>query len=123
MKVTAYTIVVLHPHAASLFPYTTSQVVFRKEGSYIADLLVEELAATINALSREAAIELSRLVLTSAATTTSRQAVAALGPLRPFVAPFPLPSEVTAQRMPRSASLLRCSAVARAVRAPCARCG
>ena len=71
-----------------------AKIIFRKEGSYIADLLVDELAATVNSLSREATLELSRLVLSSAATTASSQVVAALGPLRPLVAPLPLPSEL-----------------------------
>ena len=76
------------------------KLVFRREGSFIADLLVDELAATVNALSREAALELSRLVLQSAAVAGSRGAVQALGPLRPFVAPFPLPSEVLSSLLP-----------------------
>jgi len=76
------------------------KVVFAKDGSYIADLLVDELAATLHALSREAGLELTRAVLSSAAVAGSQQAVRALGPLRPIVAPLPLPSEVLARLSP-----------------------
>ena len=83
-----------HPHIPVSPTTPTTQVVFAKDGSYIADLLVDELAATLHALSREAGLELTRAVLSSAAVAGSQQAVRALGPLRPIVAPLPLPSEV-----------------------------
>lgn len=76
------------------------RTIFRKEGSYVQELLVDELVASVDALSRESFLELARIVLGSAGTTVTLQAVEALGPLRPLVLPLPLPVEMLARFAP-----------------------
>ncbi|CAG9460317.1 unnamed protein product [Pedinophyceae sp. YPF-701] len=73
---------------------------FARRGTYVQQLLIEELAATLDALSREAQIELFRNVVTSFTATATMRSLDAMGPLRPFVAPFPLPVEVLSRLAP-----------------------
>lgn len=69
-------------------------------GSYFQEILVAEVIASVDALSREAFIELARLALSSGAASFTLSTTAALGPLRPFVLPFPLPLELLARLAP-----------------------
>ncbi|GAX83432.1 hypothetical protein CEUSTIGMA_g10857.t1 [Chlamydomonas eustigma] len=70
------------------------KVVFAKDGSYAQELIVEELVAVIDAMSREALSEALRLVLGSATAVTALRSVEALGPLRAMLLPLPLPMEM-----------------------------
>lgn len=70
------------------------RVLFSTRGSYVQTLLVEELAAAVDVLSREALNELARRLLGSVAAVTEQRAREALGPLRPLVIPLPTPFEV-----------------------------
>lgn len=75
-------------------PRLTPQVIFSTRGSYVQELLVDELVAATDALSREAVSELLRLVLGSAPAALTLNTLQALGPLRTFVAPLPTPIEI-----------------------------
>lgn len=70
------------------------RVLFSTRGSYVQTLLVEELAAAVDVLSREALNELARRLLGSVAAVTEQRAREALGPLRPLVIPLPTPFEL-----------------------------
>jgi aarF domain-containing kinase len=59
-----------------------------------AQLIVEELVAVIDAMSREALSEALRLVMGSATAVTALRSVEALGPLRAMLMPLPLPLEM-----------------------------
>lgn len=62
--------------------------------SYIQELLVAELAATLDSLSRGAAVSLLQRALQSSLTTATLGLLNGLGPLRRIVFPLPLPAEV-----------------------------
>ena len=55
---------------------------------------MDEAVAALDALSRGALTEGSRAVLSSGAATLAFAGLQALGPLRPFLLPFPTPLEV-----------------------------
>ncbi|GLC37542.1 hypothetical protein PLESTM_000600400 [Pleodorina starrii] len=76
------------------------KVVFAKDGSYAQELIVEELVAAVDAMSREALGEALRLVLSSAGAVTALRSVEALGPLRSMLMPLPLPLEVLSAMAP-----------------------
>ena len=61
---------------------------------YCLQLIVEELVAVIDAMSREALSEALRLVMGSATAVTALRSVEALGPLRAMLMPLPLPLEM-----------------------------
>lgn len=65
--------------------------------SYIQELLVEELAATLDSLSRGAAVSLLQRALQSSLTTATLGLLNGLGPLRRVLFPLPLPAEVIAR--------------------------
>ncbi|KAG2502091.1 hypothetical protein HYH03_000583 [Edaphochlamys debaryana] len=71
-----------------------------RPGSYAAELLVEELAAAVDALSREALSSLVRGVLASGPAALSLRSVEALGPLRSVLLPLPTPVEIIARMAP-----------------------
>lgn len=75
-------------------------VVFSKKGSYVQELLVEELVAAADALSREALSESLRLVLGSAPAVVAMSSLEALGPLRPLLVPFVTPFELLSRLAP-----------------------
>lgn len=71
------------------------QSVFNTSGnSYLQELLVEELAATLDSLSRGAAVTLLQRSLGSSVSTATLSLVNSLGPLRRMLLPFPLPIEI-----------------------------
>ncbi|KAG2484763.1 hypothetical protein HYH03_016417 [Edaphochlamys debaryana] len=76
------------------------KVVFAKDGSYAQELIVEEMVAAVDAMSREAMGEALRLVLSSAGAVTALRSVEALGPLRSMLMPLPLPLEVLSAMAP-----------------------
>lgn len=57
-------------------------------------LIVEELVAATDAMSREALSEALRLVMGSATAVAALRSVEALGPLRAMILPIPLPIEM-----------------------------
>jgi aarF domain-containing kinase len=65
--------------------------------SYIQELLVQELAATVESVSRGAAVAMLQSALQSSLTSGTLSLLERLGPLRPIVFPFPLPAEIIAQ--------------------------
>eukprot|EP00798_Chlamydomonas_sp_ICE-L_P028315 gene28315-31427_t len=67
------------------------KVVFSKEGSYAQEILVEELVAATDAMSREALSEALGMVMSSATVVSSLRSVEALGPLRAMLIPLPMP--------------------------------
>jgi aarF domain-containing kinase len=74
--------------------------VFSRRGSYVQELLVEELVAAVDALSREALSETLRLVLGSAPVALAMSSLEAAGPLRPLLLPFTGPLELLARLAP-----------------------
>jgi aarF domain-containing kinase len=68
--------------------------VFSREGTYVQDLLVDEAAAAVDAVARDAASTLIAALLGSAPALAGASAMQALGPLRPLLLPLPTPSEV-----------------------------
>lgn len=74
--------------------------VFSRKGSYVQELLVEELVAAVDALSREALSETLRLVLGSAPVALAMSSLEAAGPLRPLLLPFTGPLELMARLAP-----------------------
>jgi hypothetical protein len=71
------------------------QSVFNAQGtSYIQQLLVTELAATLESLSRGAAVSLLQSALRSSLTNGTLALIDRLGPLRRLVLPFPVPAEI-----------------------------
>jgi aarF domain-containing kinase len=74
--------------------------VFSKKGSYVQQLLVEELVAATDALSREALSETLRLLLGSAPVALAMSNLEALGPLRPLLLPFTTPLELLSRLAP-----------------------
>lgn len=67
------------------------RVVFSVEGTYAQELVVEEMVAAVDALSREALGEALRLALSSNAAVTTLRSIEALGPLRAMILPMPMP--------------------------------
>jgi aarF domain-containing kinase len=65
--------------------------------SYIQELLVEELAATLDSLSRGAAVSLLQRALNNSLSTGTLALLERLGPLRRILFPVPLPVEVASQ--------------------------
>lgn len=74
--------------------------VFSRKGSYVQTLLVEELVAAVDALSREALSETLRLVLCQPAVALAMSSLEAAGPLRPLLLPFTGPLELMARLAP-----------------------
>lgn len=74
--------------------------VFNKKGSYVQQLLVDELVAAADAMSREALSETLRLVLGSAPAAVALSSLEALGPLRPLLVPFATPLELLSRLAP-----------------------
>jgi aarF domain-containing kinase len=74
--------------------------VFSRKGSYVQELLVDELVAAVDALSREALSETLRLVLGSAPVALAMTSLEAAGPLRPLLLPFTGPLELMARLAP-----------------------
>ncbi|KAF8071031.1 aarF domain-containing protein kinase [Scenedesmus sp. PABB004] len=75
-------------------------VVFSRRGSYVQELLVEELVAAADALSREALSGTLRAVLGSAPVAVALSSVEALGPLRPVLLPLTTPLELLSRLAP-----------------------
>jgi aarF domain-containing kinase len=77
------------------------QVVFSKDGSFAQELIVDELVAGVDAMSREALGEAVRMVLSSAGTIASLRSGDALGPLRVMLFPLPpMPSDMLSRMEP-----------------------
>ena len=70
------------------------KVVFAKEGSYAQELIVDELVAAVDAMSRQGLSEALKLVLGSATAVSALRNVEALGPLRTMLMPIPLPMDM-----------------------------
>jgi aarF domain-containing kinase len=71
------------------------QSVFSSSGqSYVQELLVEEMAATLDSLSRGAAVALLQRSLSSSLSTATLSLINSLGPVRRILFPFPLPVEI-----------------------------
>lgn len=75
-------------------------VIFSKKGSYVQELLVEELVAAVDALSREALSETLRLVLRSTPAVLAMSSLEALGPFRRLLVPFLTPVELLTRFAP-----------------------
>ncbi|GLI70240.1 hypothetical protein VaNZ11_015086 [Volvox africanus] len=71
-----------------------------RPGSYVSELLVEELVSAVDTLSREALSRLVRGVLVSGPAVMSLRGVEALGPLRSVLLPLPTPVELLARLAP-----------------------
>ncbi|KAG2445378.1 hypothetical protein HYH02_008842, partial [Chlamydomonas schloesseri] len=71
-----------------------------RPGSYVSELLVEELVAAVDALSRDSLSALVRTLLASGPAAASLRGVEALGPLRAVLLPLPTPVEVLARMAP-----------------------
>ena len=65
-----------------------------RQGTYAQELVVDELVAAVDALSREAVGEAFSMVLSSATTIATLQSVEALGPLRAMFMPVPMPVDM-----------------------------
>lgn len=76
------------------------EVLFSPRGSYIQNLLVEEMVAATDALSREGLSRIANAYLASIPTVVSLRALEALGPLRSVVFPFLTPPEVVERIQP-----------------------
>ena len=73
------------------------QVLFSPRGSYLQELLVDELVAAVDAMSREALSQVFAMYLGSLPATATFRAVEALGPFRTFLFPFLTPAELVAR--------------------------
>lgn len=76
------------------------QVLFSPRGSYLQELLVDELVAAVDAMSREALSQVFAMYLGSLPATATFRAVEALGPFRTFLFPFLTPAELVARLAP-----------------------
>ncbi|KAG1653988.1 hypothetical protein FOA52_007181 [Chlamydomonas sp. UWO 241] len=76
------------------------KVVFSKDGTYAQELIVEELVAATDAMSREALGEAFRMVMGSATAVSTLRGMEALGPLRAMLLPIPLPMEFLSSMEP-----------------------
>ncbi|KAL0055837.1 hypothetical protein WJX82_004897 [Trebouxia sp. C0006] len=70
------------------------KIVFNRNGSYLQELLVDELVAGADAIGREAVSEVCRVILGTPPALATFGTLQALGPLRLVLAPFPTPFEV-----------------------------
>ncbi|KAK9823974.1 hypothetical protein WJX72_006718 [[Myrmecia] bisecta] len=70
------------------------KVVFSRDGSYVQELLVDELVAAVDALGRETLSEVCRRLLGSVPAVAAMSAVHALGPARFVLLPVPTPVEL-----------------------------
>lgn len=78
------------------------RIVFHRQGSYMQEILVEELVAAVDALSREAISELVRLLIGSAGVAAALGEMEALGPVTPLIVqPLALPLEALASLIPQ----------------------
>lgn len=76
------------------------EVLFSSRGSYIQDLLVEEMVAATDALSREGLSRLAGAYMNSLPAMISLRTIEALGPLRTVVFPFLTPTEIVERIQP-----------------------
>ena len=76
------------------------EVLFSPKGSYIQDLLVEEMVAATDALSREALSRLAGAYMGSIPATLSLRTLEALGPFRTVLFPFLTPTEIVERLQP-----------------------
>eukprot|EP00210_Caulerpa_lentillifera_P000219 g213.t1 len=76
------------------------EVLFSSRGSYIQDLLVEEMVAATDALSREGLSRLAGAYMESVPAMVSLRTVEALGPLRTVLFPFLTPTEIVERIQP-----------------------
>jgi aarF domain-containing kinase len=74
--------------------------VFSRRGSYVQELLVEELVAAADALSRDALSQTLRVLLGSAPVAVVMSSLEALGPLRPLLLPLTTPLELLSRLAP-----------------------
>jgi aarF domain-containing kinase len=74
--------------------------VFSRRGSYVQELLVEELVAAADALSRDALSQTLRVLLGSAPVAVAMSSLEALGPLRPLLLPLTTPLELLSRLAP-----------------------
>lgn len=65
--------------------------------SYLQQLLVTELAATLESMSRGVAVSLLQAGLQSSVTSGTLRTMELLGPMRSVLFPFPLPAEIIAR--------------------------
>ncbi|GMH38694.1 hypothetical protein BSKO_06578 [Bryopsis sp. KO-2023] len=79
-------------------------VLFSAKGSYLQDLLVDEMVAAVDALSRESLSRIFTSYLGSIPVTAALRTADALGPLRPFALPFITPAEVVQRLAPAVAT-------------------
>ncbi|CAG9463928.1 unnamed protein product [Pedinophyceae sp. YPF-701] len=77
------------------------RMIFSEEGAHVQELLVDELVASVDALSREAMGELVRIVVGSAGVTTALNEMEAFGPMTPImVRPMGISLEMMAAAAP-----------------------
>lgn len=69
------------------------EVLFSPKGSYLQDLIVDEMVAAADAFSRENLSRISGAYLESLPALLNMRTIEALGPLRPLVFPFLTPTE------------------------------
>ncbi|KAF6265823.1 hypothetical protein COO60DRAFT_1633263 [Scenedesmus sp. NREL 46B-D3] len=74
--------------------------VFSRRGSYVQELLVEELVAAADALSRDALSQTLRVLLGSRPVAVAMSSLEALGPLRPLLLPLTTPLELISRLAP-----------------------
>lgn len=78
----------------------TIKTVLSPQGSYVQEIIAEEAAATIDAAGRVFLGAFIGRALQSVPAMMSKNAIEALGPLRPILLPGPTPTEVLRQLMP-----------------------
>lgn len=76
------------------------EVVFSQQGSYVQELVVEEVVAVVDAAARQVAISSLGALLGSAPALASMGAIKALGPWRRIILPVPTPLEVLSRLAP-----------------------
>ena len=76
------------------------EMLFSPKGSYIQDLLVEEMVAATDALSREALSRLAGAYMGSIPAMLSLRTLEALGPFRTVFFPFLTPTEIVERLQP-----------------------
>lgn len=69
-------------------------VLFAADGSYLQELLVDEMVAAVDAMSKESLSQLFATFLGSVPVAASIRTMDALGPLRPILFPLLTPGEV-----------------------------
>ena len=69
----------------------------------LQEVLVEEAVAALDAYGRGALSDSSQAVLGSSAAALAQAGLQALGPLRPFLLPFPTPLELLSRHAPSAA--------------------